>query len=407
MVEKKNIYDRLITLMIALLALGGIGGALQPIRVFIIICIPFALKYLITRSLIRKHYQYESLFFIFWWIWAVASLFWAIHPDESIKEVFYLAVNFNVLFVIIWLANKAQNPQRSIVQGWIFLFLLTLPIALYELLFDVHLSLSFHDSDVMMNYGAIIIERRFASVTYGNLNGYNTILCYILPFIIVNFYKTFGKRNSIYYIMLTVLISVIIIWNGSRSAIFALIIGLLLFYLYYSKKSKFTFISVIVLTCVLGYFIFMYFGNIFDVIFSRLQEQGLEDEGRAENIKSGFDALLNSSLLGVGVGNYAPVMEQKYRLEIINPHNMILEIAVQYGIFILIGFLFFIFRIFKKMKQNEDMPNKTLVITALCMFPFAMIIDSSHLLNPYVWVFFASLYIIADAYYNHSYHINN
>ena len=403
MIKEKNIYDKLITLMIALLVFGNIGGALQPIRIFVIICIPFVMKYFMVRPLIRQHYRYESLFFVFWWIWAVVSLIWAIKPNESIKEILYLTVNFFILFVVIWLANNAQNPQKSIIRGWIFLFLLTVPIALCELLFDVHLSLSFHDSDVMMNYGTFVFERRYASVTFGNLNGYNTILCYIIPFIIINFYKTSSKGNFIYYIVLTTLISVIIIWNGSRSAILILGIVLLLFYFYYSKKSKSIFILFLILTAVSGYLIFVYFGDIFGVIFTRFQEQGLEDVGRLENIECGIDALLNSSLLGVGVGNYAPVMEQEYRLGIINPHNMMLEIVVQYGILILTGFLIFVFRILKKAKQNEDTSNKTMVVIALCIFPLAMIIDSSHLLNPSVWLFFASLYIIADQYYNRSY----
>ena len=83
-----------------------------------------------------------------------------------------------------------------------------------------------------------------------------------------------------------------------------------------------------------GYFSYKYLGDLFWLITERFITQGLEDEGRANLITSSYDALLNSYLMGIGAGNFKPMMENYYKLEIAAPHNFFLEILIQYGLFI-------------------------------------------------------------------------
>ena len=82
-----------------------------------------------------------------------------------------MKLNFHMFFVLVWLADRAHYPQKAVLNGWLLLFVLTIPVALYELWFDVHLPMAVQESDMMMNFGYEVLERRFASVTYGNLNG--------------------------------------------------------------------------------------------------------------------------------------------------------------------------------------------------------------------------------------------
>lgn len=399
MEKTRNIYDHLIICMIALLAFGNVGGALQPIRIFFISCIPFTLIYFLIRPIERKKIQYEKFFFLFWALWAVVSLLWVENTDNSIKSLLYLSVNFSILFTIIYLSNKANNPQESIIWGWTLLLLLTFPIAIFELLFNIHLPSIYHDSQMEMHYDTII-NRSFASVTFGNLNGYNVVLCYVFPFVLGAIaHKQLFKKKTTLFITLTSLVALLIIWNGSRAAALSLITGLLLFYIYYPRGKGHTGMPIITISLVIGAIFFLVFKDTFQVILVRFQEQGFEDTGRIENITSGFDALINSSLLGVGVGNYETIMEEKYRLTYINPHNMLLEIAVQYGIFVFLGFLIFLFRILRR-AQNNIKENKALIFVGLGILPFAMIIDSAYLLSSSMWVFLSSLYIFSAARYN-------
>jgi len=376
-----------------------VGGSLQPIRIFIIICVPLMLMYSVRNKKFRQLHKYESYFFMLWWIYATMSLLWAIEVDESIKHIFYFAVNFLGFFVILWLADRANEPQQSVVNGWILAFILTIPIAFYELWFDVHLSLSKQESDNLMNFGGMILQRRFASVTFYNLNGYNTFLCYILPFIASTFFiaqKSF--KMAINWILL-LLLCYLIISNSSRGAVFCLVVGLSVFMFYYLKKGKLIFISLVLIFIVTRYTALLYFEEIFEIISVRLKISGLEDVGRYENITMGLKAVVDSNLFGIGVGNYIPYME-RLGLGISIPHNLFIEIVAQYGVFIFIGFLFILFRIIQSIRKNQSIFNKVIISIGLFTYPFVNIINSGYLLTASTWLYLASLCIIANKYYN-------
>lgn len=72
---------------------------------------------------------------------------------QSIKELLFLSLNFFSFFTIIFFANNELKPHESIIKGWILTFLITLPISLYELIFDEHLPMAFQDAEMTMNYG--------------------------------------------------------------------------------------------------------------------------------------------------------------------------------------------------------------------------------------------------------------
>ena len=395
-----NIYDKLIILFIALLSLGVIGGAFQPVRILVVCCMPFMYAYGVKHRGSMKPYRYEQVFFILWWLWAVVSLLWARVPEESVKHVVYMTINFHAFFVFIWLANRANRPQKAVLNGWLLLFVLTIPIALYELWFDVHLPMAAQESDMMMNFGYEVLERRFASVTYGNLNGYNTILCCILPFVLLNVLKPqTTKVHAIVAWALLLCVCYLVVSNSSRGAMLCLVIGLCLFGLYYLKQGKGLWMLLVVVVVVAVYAI-QHFDDLFGVILNRFESQGLDDDDRTMHIICGLDAFFNTNMLGVGAGNYMPVMEQDYGLEITSPHNLFLEIGVQYGLFILVAFLGMLWRIFSRARANQSKVNRQFVVMALCMFPFTHIINSGNLLDARLWLLVASMYVLADGCYN-------
>ncbi len=393
-----NKYDKLIVFFIAILAFGNVGGALQPVRIFIICCLPFMMLFFLKNKSILKQYRFEQFFFIVWWIYALFSLLWAIAPGESIKHIFYLAVNFLGFFVLIWLSANANKPQESIVKGWILMFLITLPVALYELWFDYHLPTSVHESHTQMNFGYDILERRFASVTFGNLNTYNTILCYIFPFIMFYILKSVSKKQMIFGSIVLLVLSYIILTNSSRGAIFCLLLGFILFFIYYIKSGgRLSYLFIVIVVAV--FFAIRNYESLFGVIFNRLEVQGLDDQGRLDNIIYGWNVFLDSNLLGIGTANYIPVMET-YGLSVTAPHNIFLEIGVQYGIFILVGFLILLWHVIKKGLLNPNKANKAFVLIAISIFPLAGVINSVYLLMAPIWIFLSSASIIANKNYN-------
>ena len=400
--QKANYYDNLTILFILLQVFGGLGGLFQPIRIFVFLSFPiilFSFKYKINNSV----YNYEILFFIFWIIYGIISLLWAIQPFEGIKELIILIFNFYSYFLLIYIARRANNPYNSIIKGWTLLFIFTIPIALIEFIFDIHFSISYDSESQILNYGFVTIRRVFASVTYMNLNGYNTMLCYMMPFVFSNLLYNFSKIKATAFWILNLLLGYIVIINGSRAAFINFLICLILFSYFYvnRKRSFFKLLGIFLLTSIITIY---FFYDIFNLISIRLLGEGINDFQRMQIISSGWDAFIKSHFWGVGAGNFMPVMEQVYKQSLTSPHNFLLEIAVQYGFLILVLFIGLFFRLYKKQKNNQSKFTKFIILSALFTFPLLSIIDSSYIISPYPWIFISSLFIIANNTKNIEYH---
>ena len=291
------------------------------------------------------------------------------------------------------------QTNKSLIKGLFLLFLFTLPIAIYEFVFDQHLDSSVYEEGLKLNYEYIVIERRFAAVTFGNINGYNTILVFIFPFIMSFLMKSLSSISRITLVTFAIVYFTIVVLNGSRAAFIAVLIGILVYIYFYIKGEKKIFILLFVI--VVSYILFFNnFDNIFGLILSRFEAQGLSDEGRMLVIDKSIDALIKTGFFGVGAGNFISTMSNTYNLENPAPHNILLEVGTQYGLIILILFVIFFVRLFLKQKLNEDANSKIIVISAILMSPLIFTIDSSYLLNPATWVYLSSIRLISE---NNSY----
>jgi hypothetical protein len=389
-----NRFDYLTILFIVLQIFGGLGGFFQPIRIFVFFAIISSLvSFTYNKNIFL--YKYELLFFGFWLIYGFVSLTWTISPIEGLKELLILFFNFNCFFLLISLTNKANIPYNSIINGWTILFIITAPIALIEFFFDVHFSISKDSESQIIDLGFDTYKRIFASITYMNLNGYNTMLCYMLPFVMSNLLNKYSKIKSIIFWIIFLLITYIIVMNGSRAAFISLIISTVIFLFFYLKNLK-LFFKIIISACVGILIINYFFLDVFKIIFLRLSEEGIDDGVRNNLISKGWDSFVESNFFGVGAGNFKSVMEYVYHQDLTSPHNFLLEIGVEYGILILIPFIGLFFRLYKKQKNNRSTQSKFIIMTALFTFPLLSIIDSSYLVSPYPWIYISSLLIIAN-----------
>lgn len=387
-----NIYDRLIMLLISLQAFGLLGGFLRPVRVFAYCSILFVIIYFLNNRKKFIQYNYEFFFFAFWVIYAVISLTWVIDYGKAFLSIYQLMVSIFLFFTLIWLAGKANKPKESIIKGWILLFLLTLPIALYELTFDLHLPMSVQEEGETIGG---ILSRRFASVTFGNLNTYNLVLCYTLPFLLLAITRFTKKRQLFVNILLLVLLCYIVIINSSRAAILTVGVGLLLFLIYYLKKGKgrLLFVSI---GLVVVFFVIKNFELIFLVTLYRFQSAGFEDSTRSILLLNAWDALKNSYLLGVGAGNMEASMAS-YGTRIVVLHNLFMEIALQYGVYVFCGFLIILWRIIWKGMMYPEI--RWFILIAFCVLGISSVIDARYLPKDYIWLFLGSLSIVVDKRY--------
>ena len=394
------IYDLILFGLIALLIFGSIGNGAQPVRLFILALSPFMVLDVLRRPHQSLHYyRYECFFLLFWFLWSLSFFYKAVDEIESAKHVIYLLIHSLGFLEVLWAANKAVNPQHAIKYGWLALIALSIPIAIYEFLTDFHLSMSFQETGTTMYVHGIHIERPFASVTFGNLNSYNTVLCWALPSLFMcNLYPK-GKFDKAIGFTLIAFITLIIIANASRGAILCLMLMLGTYVYAYYKMGRNRTLLIIILVLSIGA-LFYYLGELFILILERFDDQGMSDDGRSENLIKGFQAFIDSYGLGIGIGNYGPIMGDIYRVQFAAPHNVFLEILVCFGLIVFVGFIAMCIRIVRRCLKIGTAFNRNMLLFCSVAFVLAGIIDSNYWMKATTWMFFVSAYIYLDPRYN-------
>lgn len=397
MLKRINIYDIFIFLLLFFMAAGEIGGSMQPSRMLAIAFFPLAIYVAISRHEQFTTYRYEGIFLTFWLLWSILSLHVARNIGESIKDVVYLFVHSILFFEILIFSAAAKQPLHSLVAGWVSMILLTIPVALFEFIYDIHLPMSAQESGSMMNFGYTVMERRFASVTFGNLNSYNQVICYSLPFLLFGILRAKRRWESYICVAIWLILAYLVIRNSSRGALlcFGASGAVFSYYYYRHGKNKIAFMIVIVLAVIISS---TYLASSFDFILERLSSQGGSDHGRTENILTGLRALADSYLFGIGTGNYFVVMGQEYGVAIPAPHNLFLETLVVYGIIVFIGFCLLFVHIFNIAHRGNSITRQFFILCMACLGT-SFFIDSAYLNHIPTWAYLASLYIGSDARY--------
>ncbi len=402
--QKNNKYDYLLIIFIASIACGDIGGSLQPIRALTILMFPFAVVYFANNAKSYAKYSGVIAFCLLWIAYSAITIFWSHAPSLSLQKWIYLFVHCCGMLVLFYLFEKSNNKAVAICLGWIVMFLITAPIALYELFTDIHLSYSktdsaLHSLDSTGNY----MLRNFASVTFFNLNSYNTVVCYALPFITVQLLYPIKNKNtyklSIYFTFAAA--AFIIVSNSSRASLLVLI-ACVAFYIFKTFKRGII-QTFVVCAALMALFYYLWEHGFFDVILGRFIINGLESEGRSTLILNLLDATLNSAFMGVGIGNIDYVMATDYNMGLTAPHNLYLEVLAETGLLVFIIFCIIQIKIFRCGRNQNDLLPKSISVLGILILPIIGIINSGYLVFPSFFIYFASLIIISKYKYNEAF----
>lgn len=398
-VIKNNKYDRLIITLIVLQIFGGLGGAIQPVRVFIVLLWP-----LLFFSNKKKWIKYLSnkglLFYVFWICYSIFSLLWVTSKSLAIKSILYNIVHFSIFPLLFLLASRANTPLKSIIKGWCLFFVLTIPFALFEFATGIHLPSAHKGAELYIQGGQ---TRMFAAINFTNLNSYNLLLVYSLPFLFVNYINGTKNGTKIRATILIVVASCFIILNSSRAALLCLIIIFLYFIISFRKKLGNGFKFIIFLSIIAGGFMF---NIIFKNISSRINAKKgdlLGDSYREEILNKGFEIVQETFFIGVGPGNFALLIDESTNFSVVHDyiasHNFFLEILVEYGIIILVLFISYLYGIYKKRKINNI--SNFVIGSSILFYGISCVINSSYILSTPTWIFIFSLNMFALFDFNH------
>lgn len=392
--NKYNKFDRYLFLLIATLASGGIGGSLQISRVLAVLFLPALLS---QKSQCRYFTNDLFNFIVLFCMFATFSLLWSEARNEGFKFVLYFYIHFILFAEIIVFARFANNPLKTISWAWVTFVCLCSVISIWEICTDNHLAMSRDSSDLTRNIGDnIIFHQRFTSVTFHNFNNYVTVLCYALPWVFYRLAETTKIKHKLVCLYAILCSFIFIMYNASRGGTLVFVIYAII-YIIFTPNSRGKYISIILFLAVLLFYISQADSSLFTLILSRSGSfTDYHDESRFSIWMVAIEAVLQTTGLGVGAGGTVLAMERINPGGINIPHNIILEIAIQYGVVFAVIFVLYLFRQMLKTLFVKDKYIKMALLMAFGGMPVFFIINSSYLQATTLYPFMATMFILVN-----------
>lgn len=388
-----NKYSVFLFLLTSCICFGNIGGALQVDRILAILLSPW-----LFSAIGKNGFGYARNIFkvlVLFYIYMALSYLWTPDKEEAVKEIVYFPVHFLLFTEIIVFARYARNPLKSLSGGWTVAILLCSIVAFWEITTGNHLSLAKEQGDVL-NTGTVILQHMTASVTFNNYNSYVTVLCFSIPWIfhvvISNDRRLFEKIIAISVLLMSF---ITIIINASRGGVLTIVVMLAVYWLF-SEKKRMKSILLMAIILLAGILLIRYGETITAVFVARTTAvESFSEESRLVIWMNALRALAHTLGFGVGIGGITEALRMVDPNGVLSPHNMFVELLVQYGIVITLVVIVFLWKLFKKSLKVERC-RKVVLMMALITMPIYMIIDSGYLLGPHFYVLMATIYVFAN-----------
>ncbi|WP_426053798.1 O-antigen ligase family protein [Janthinobacterium sp. PSPC2-1] len=384
----------LISAAVVALAFGGVGGSLQISRIVCILILPVALARLLSFTS-KVKFQTETLVFIFLlMIISLTSIVWSIDKASTMQYLVVMMINLIPLLMIALLTpGEAENLRQLLPRAWLLAGVAVLPLAIYELTTGNHFALGFEER----GGGTMVNLLPFASGVHGNYNDFSLflVLCIFGTCFAKNNKSDINKRAQYFKYSIIALISMVVVINSSRAAILCL--AAILFARFILPLRKGHFISIFILVAIFAGFSISLWDNdslllkFLQLKFTDFSNDFEASEGRLAILISGLKGFFDSFGLGVGAGASSSYLATDKAILIPNPHNLLLEWALNFG---LIGFcllLWFISRMWSANKKNNNDINRRLNYVAILILPLLGVIQSHLTGYTYFWLMLSTM----------------
>lgn len=376
---------------------GGIGDSFQPARVLAII-IGLMAFFLVRRTDAPTPVSRQALFmastFVFF---GVVSLSWS--PDILGGTGLVLAVTLGGLAILA--ASRMDVGVQGIgllVWAWVVAVSLSMPVAFYEIFTGVHFQFALDGRNLG---GTLLTELPFASIFFGNYNDYSTWLCLAFPITMSAFFLARTIHLKVFIVALNISVCIVIFINTSRGCL-AYVALVILFYLV--KYPAFRLYGAILAAAAFPVIVSLFGDRILDVystavykfqIASEIDESYIQRSGI---LFTGLMALLESFGFGVGVGGFEEYINDNNPYLIPNPHNILLEIGVNFGVIALGFFVALVIRLFLISIRSDTICDvfKLPVMLAALAVPILGIVPSQAVGYIYWWVWLGTVIAMAS-----------
>ncbi len=384
--------------IIATLA-GGIGGSFQPARLLLIASAALVLALSRVRVETAPVARQALMTLAVMLLAGGISLSWTMDPLGGFGMMLAVAMGGLSLYIVTR-SDLSYHGVRLLMWSWVAAVGLSIPVAFYEIATGNHFAFALEDRQIGGLQG--ITEFPFASIFFGNYNDYSTWLCLAFSITMGTFLET---RNFLYklgLIALNLTVVAIVFVNTSRASM-AFCVFVFIVYFVVSKKFR-NFAALPVALLAVG-LLAKYQGQIldlYDLATYRFAALGSGDESyvqRSGLLTNGIRAMIESYGVGLGAGSFEEYMAQNYPYYIPNPHNIFLEIGVNFGVIPLLLFVLLLGRLFWVGFFRRDLPLgfRMAIMMGVASVPIVGAVPSQAIGYVYWWVWLATMIALASA----------
>jgi hypothetical protein len=372
-----------------LLWLGGLGGSLQPSRLVLVAML--ALIVFVSRAvvLVRGAYPVYAAYAL---IFALGVLTIPLSTDVRGGLSLMSTMVLGMTSILLVRTRISWRGARQVRDAWSAALLCTLPFAVYEITSGNHFVYALEQRNVGGEIGAL----PFASVFFGNHNNYSTFICLSYPMLLGTLLDTSSTPRRAMLLLGSALSLAITLINTSRIAtLFVLVASIVIVATAYRG-------SILGLVALVGIAGAAVWASGFNLQYAQLRfaVDLVRDQSASERFDltlAGAQALGDSFGLGLGPGGFVPYVTKKYPGLIENPHNLLLELAVNFSLYASIAFMAVLGLLFVRLVRRPDVPPG-LRLPVLITLPFVPIIGSLNSLAvgyTYWWYWMATAVLVS------------
>lgn len=389
-----------------LLAISLPVGQISIYRIFSLLIIPIIIFTILkNRKAFKINMNSTATLmvgvFIFWWIWALCSVLWAMSIGAWLQTMVLLTIGVSsVVGIFLWTRDYLQ--WRTLIKAvWVMITFLSI-WGLFEVLTNTYL---LADVGKLDKYSTFVTQpwTRIPITFFANQNDYATMLLAAFPVNLILMNTTKNNLKKLLTLFCMILAILLIYQSGSRMS---LLMAMAFFVIYFALKIRWDLkrnwvqkiiVAVLGLLVLAIAFVPPIQDAIMDYIYILPRPYLSGDVARVNMWRNGLAYFGRTFGLGVGAGNIEEWMRTFGTLptrNVFNMHNWWLEILVGYGVFVFIayvvGYGLMIYRLFnlKKRVTKDQRQVMNAIITFLFIFIGASITSANNMLIEWHWVFF-------------------
>ena len=393
--EGSHFASGAISVIIALLAAGvELGENFQPSRVALACAAILAIA---SGSLGRIGRTTRAFLVLGWaWLlWGVISLFWTNDVAAGTRDNLRVLLGVFTVYAFVLLGQKATAPLCAVRRGWLAAVLLTIPVAIYEIITDQHL---LHSSGHVESGGSSSFGITYAGVTFGNRNYYVAFLTLAYPYLLWSVSRASNWVTKFLCIALCAGVGLIVLIDASRLG--GIVIGMqLVAWLLFTRGRRDAIRRLVLVGGVLccGYWALTL--SPYTVMRFQWFVSGQDESisARLGLLMAGMQMIYDTAGIGVGAGGFVQAVQRFPETQgLVDPHNLWIEVFSQYGVFIGTAFVAWLVicakRLVRFIKRNHSKAGKEALdgahyaLLILVSLPLNGLMNSAYLSFTFLWI---------------------